>query len=163
MDPCSSFRVKGQALAPDILASIAIMGFMLSIFLMSWNSIVDSQLEDQSERELYHQGERTMKNLLNSPGSPEAWNSDSVEVVGFADRPHVLNNSKIEEFKQLSESDQSSVLMSAGFNLKIEGSYSSHEIGEEPDANQVFSYRRDALLNRSGDLERVEVSYSTWR
>lgn len=163
MDLSISRQGKGQAFAPDFLASIVILGFMLSIFLVSWNSIVDAQIADQGERELYQQGERTMKNILNSPGSPENWNSSNVEVVGFADRPHVLNESKIEEFDDLSSVEQKSLLKSSGFNLEINGKYSSYEIGSDPNASQVFGFRRKALLNKSGDLERVEVRYATWK
>lgn len=158
-----SRHVKGQAFAPDFLTSVVILGVMLSVFLVSWNSIVDAQITDQRDRELYYQGERTMKNLLNSPGSPENWNSSNVEVLGFAERPHVLNESKIEEFKDLSSSEKSSLLSSIGFNLKIVGDEVIYDIGQNPNASQVFGFRRDALLNRSGDLERVEVRYATWR
>lgn len=163
MDLSISHRGKGQAFAPDFLASVVILGFMLSIFLVSWNSIVDSQIEDQRERELYLQGERTMKNILNSPGSPENWNSSNVEVVGFADKPHVLNESKIKEFQNLSNSEQRSLLRSTGFNLEIEGEHSSYDMGSDSDADQIFGFRRDALLNKSGELERVEVSFAAWQ
>lgn len=158
-----SHRVKGQAFAPDFLTSVVILGVMLSVFLVSWNSIVEAQIADQSERELYYQGERTMKNILNSPGSPENWNSSNVEVLGFAERPHILNRSKIEEFKDLSRSEKGSLLGTIGFNLKIVGDEVIYDMGGDPNASQVFSFRRDALLNRSGELERVEVRYATWR
>lgn len=158
-----SHHVKGQAFAPDFLTSVVILGVMLSVFLVSWNSIVDAQITDQRDQELYYQGERTMKNMLNSPGSPENWNSSNVEVLGFAERPHVLNESKIEMFESMSSSKKKSLLTAIGFNLKIVGDEVIYDIGQTPNASQVFGFRRDALLNRSGELERVEVRYATWR
>ena len=136
---------------------------MLSVFLVSWNSIVDAQIADQRERELYYQGERTMKNILNTPGDPESWNSSNIESLGLADKPHILNETKIQGFKNLTGNEQRSLLNSANFNLRINGEDVSYEIGGNPNSTQVFSFRRKALLNRSGALERVEVRYATWR
>ncbi|MFP4038719.1 MAG: hypothetical protein ACLFTA_02970 [Candidatus Nanohaloarchaea archaeon] len=157
------FRSKGQAFAPDFLASIVIMGFMLSIFLISWNSIVNAQIADQRDRNLYTQGERTMKSILNRPGVPEDWNSSNVETLGLTSEPYVLEPEKIEEFEKLDFQRQRSLLKASGFNLEIVGEDVLYSIGQDPDSDQVFSFRRNALINRSGDLNHVEVRYAVWR
>lgn len=163
MDLSILSRVKGQAFATDFLGSVVVLGFMLSIFVISWNSIVDQQISNQQDQELYQQGERTINQLMNDEGEPEAWNGSNVERVGFADQPHVLNSTKVEAFNQLDKSEQQSLLNAIGFRITVEDNSTIYEIGETPDSDQVFSFERKALLNQSGDLRRVEVRYAVWR
>ena len=155
-------RSKGQAFLPDFLASVAIFGFILMVFMVSWNTIIDSQVQNQEDRELYSQGQRTVTQLINSDGRPENWNSSSVENLGLAEEPHVINGTKLEQLKQMSYREQQALMKAVGgFQLLIEGDQ-MHEIGVEPDGDTVFTFTRYALLNESGDLKRVEVKYSVW-
>jgi hypothetical protein len=156
------FRNKGQAFVPDFMASVAIFGFILVVFMTSWNALVDNQLQSQRDQDLYIQGQRTMNQLINSEGVPKDWNSSSVDAVGLAEQPHVLNGSKMSELEELSYSRQQSLMKAVGgFQLSVKGAQ-NYEVGEEPDADTVFSFTRFALLNQSGDLKRVEVKYAVW-
>lgn len=158
-----SSHSKGQAFAPDFMASIVMFGFMLSVFFISWNTIIDSQVSNQEDREMYIQGQRTMTNLINSPGSPENWDQNSVETLGLAERPHVLNSSKIEDFRDLDSSEQRSMLNAVNFNLKIvDGQNTVYDIGPAIDGDQVYSFKRSAMLNQSDEFRRVEVRYAVW-
>jgi len=155
-------RSKGQAFLPDFMASVAIFGFILMTFMVSWNTVIDNQVQNQEDRELYNQGQRTVTQLINSQGRPEDWNSSSVENLGLAGQSHVLNSSKISELKEMSYTDQQALMKAVGgFQLLIKGDQ-VHEIGSEPDGDTVFTFTRFALLNQSGDLKRVEVTYSVW-
>jgi hypothetical protein len=156
------FRSKGQAFLPDFMASVAIFGFILMVFMVSWNTIIDNQIQNQEDQELYSQGQRTVTQLINSDGRPENWNSSSVENLGLAEESHVLNATKVSELKQMSYSEQQALMKAVGgFQLLIEGDQ-VHEIGAEPEGDTVFTFTRYALLNQSGDLKRVEVKYSVW-
>jgi len=153
---------KAQAFLPDFMASVAIFGFILMVFMVSWNTIIDNQVQNQEDRELYSQGQRTVTQLINSDGRPENWNSSSVENLGLAEEAHVLNATKVSELKQMSYREQQSLMKAVGgFQLLVEGD-EVHEIGVEPEGDTVFTFTRYALLNQSGDLKRVEVKYSVW-
>lgn len=154
---------KGQAFAPDFLASIVMFSFMLSVFFISWNTIIDSQISDQEDREMYVEGQRTMINLINSQGDPGDWDQDSIETVGFAQRPHVLSSEKIEEFDKLDISEQRSLLKAIGFKIEVNnGEDKIYDLGQEIDGDQVYSFRRDVMLNQTGNLTRVELRYTIW-
>jgi len=155
-------RNKGQAFAPDFMASIVMFGFMLSVFFISWNTIIDSQISDQEDREMYLQGQRTMTALINSPGSPENWDQNSIETAGFAGRPHILNSTKIEEFEGLSFSRQQSLLNAVNFKFQVYDGNQIYDIGPSIDGSQVYTFSRDVMLNQSGDLRRVEARYTVW-
>ena len=155
---------KGQAFAPDFMASVAVMGVMLTAFFVSWNTIIDSQLAAGEDREMYAEGQRTVKTLINSPGTPTDWNNQTVESVGLAERPHVLNESKVEEFKSLSYSEQRSLLNARGFKFEIiESGELLHETGGEINGENVDIFPRNVMLNGSKGFRRVEVKYTLWR
>jgi len=146
------------------MASIAVMGIMLTAFFVSWNTIIDSQLAAGEDRELYTEGQKTVNALINSPGVPSDWSNETVESVGLAERPHVLNESKIEEFKSLSYSEQRSLLNARGFKFEITDSGNLlHETGGNIDGENVNIFSRNVMLNGSKGFRRVEVKYTLWR
>jgi len=155
---------KGQAFAPDFIASMAVMGVMLTAFFISWNAIIDSQLAAAEDEERYTESQKTVNHLINSPGVPGNWDRDNVEAVGLAERPHVLNRTKIEEFQELDYGRQRSLLNSQGFKLRVieQSGENLYEIGGEIEDENVNTFSRDAVLNDSQSFRRVEVKYISW-
>jgi len=160
MDLSMSNRVKGQAFAPDFLVSVTVFGVLASVFLLSWNSIIDAQVAGFEDRDSFEQGERTIQMLVTD--STEDWSNPN--KAGLAEEPYILNISHINEFDSLSHTDQISLLQAQNFSLSIESSSYSNEIGYPPDGDTALPYRRTVLLdNGSGSKERAEVEYIKWQ
>ena len=154
---------KGQAFAPDFMASLAVMGVMLTAFFISWNTMIDSQITAAEDKDLYAKGQKTVKSLISAPGTPENWGSENVTSVGLAEKPHVLDKERLDKFVELSYSKQRSLLNTQGFNLKITGDGEKlYQTGDTISGDQVNTFTRYAMLNRSGSIDRVEVTYTVW-
>jgi len=155
---------KGQAFAPDFIASMAVMGVMLTAFFISWNAMIDSQLAAAEDEEMYTESQKTINHLINSPGVPSDWDQDNVEAVGLAERPRVLNRTKVEEFEELDYSRQRSLLNAQGFKLKLveQDGNKLYNIGDEIQSGDVNTFSRDVMFNDSKGFRRVEVKYSSW-
>jgi len=159
MDLSMSNRVKGQAFAPDFLVSVTVFGVMISVFLLSWNSMIDTQVSGFEDRQQYQQGERAVTQMV--ADSTEDW--DNPEKLGLASKPYVLNSSQIEEFQALNHSRQISLLQTQNFSLSINSRSQSFEMGFEPDGDSAIPFRREVLLRNNNTLERAEVRYISWR
>jgi len=145
---------KGQVFTPDFMVSIVMLLFMLSIFFISWNSLIAAQISDSQDREMYEEGQRTMKTLVSSPGGG-----------GFADEPQVLNETKLEEFQDLDYTRQRSLLKAEGFRIEVvKNNELIHEAGAETvEGSQVYVFNRNMAIEQDDEFRRVEVRYATWR
>ena len=159
MDLSMSYLSKGQAFAPDFLVSVSVFGVMASVFLLSWNTMIDGQIDDFEERNNFKQGERSMQMLVTD--STENWTDPN--KAGLAQEPYVLNNSQIQAFESLSHNVQISLLQAQNFSLKIESSSRNYNMGYEPDGNTAIPYRRNVLIDNNGSMERAEVEYIKWQ
>ena len=159
MDLSMSSLSKGQAFAPDFLVSVTVLGVMLTVFLLSWNSMIDTQVSGFEEREQYQQGQRAVTQMITD--STENWNDP--ERLGLASRPYVLNQSSIEQFQALNHSKQISLLQTQNFSLSIQSRTQSYEMGYEPNGDSAIPFRRTVLLENNNTLERAEVEYISWR
>jgi len=149
---------KGQAFALDFLVSVSVFGIMASLFLVSWNSMVDAQVDGFEDRDNFKQGERTITQLVTD--STEDWSDPN--KAGLAETPYVLNNSHIQEFGSLSHNQQVSLLQAQNFSLTIESSSQSYSIGYSPDGETAIPYRRTVLIDNNDSIEKAEVKYVKW-
>ncbi len=159
MDLSMFSRSKGQAFAPDFLVSVSVFGVMATVFLLSWNTMIDGQIDGFEERNNFKQGERTMQMLIMD--STKNWTDPG--KAGLAQEPYVLNNSQIQAFESLSHNEQVSLLQAQNFSLNIESSSVSYSMGYEPDGSTVIPYRRNVLIDYNGSMERAEVEYIKWQ
>ncbi len=156
---------KGQVFAPDFLASVAVFTVMLSVFILSWNSILADQEESREEQALYENAQRTMSQLLSSQGYPENWDENNVSTIGLAYSPNIIDIDKLEKMEELDESEQLSLLNTFNFKLEvIRINDENVEIGSDnTEGDLIMPLRRDALLKTESGKERVEVIYTVWQ
>ncbi len=156
---------------PDFIGSIMVFTVIIVIFFSSWNSIVSDQIEFEEGDEMRVQGKQTLTFLITTSGYPEGWNSSNVEILGFAQPDHVLQEEKLEEFDNISYSRQKDLLQAPEYKLEIRNSSDiiqmngeSLEFGRDPaDPETVVPFTRTVRVNDSGDLKTAEVNYIVWK
>lgn len=162
---------KGQTFMPDYMGSLLVFGIILTIFLSSWNSVLNDQTEFKQEEDMRFQGTYTTTFLVSTPGYPNDWNSSNVMIPGFARPDHVLQSEKLEEFRDISYERQSRLLKAEEYYLKIyneTGIISSGgqklEYGKNySDASTVVPFTRTVQVNLSGRMETAKLRYVVWR
>ncbi len=165
---------KGQSFMPDFLASIVIFSLVITIFLSSWSSVVSHHGEAEVES-LLMQADHTSTFLVTTPGYPEDWDRDNVEIVGFAEEENILDLEKIQEFGEIDYGEQRRLMRARDFYLEFENSSSEEreilEInGEElfygedfDDPDFVYPVKRTVKIDDSGDLYEAEMNYVIYR
>lgn len=171
---------KAQAFMTDFMASIAIFGAILTLFITMWSLGVDSQQSFDREDLLREQAERTADFLVTTEGYPNNWEENGVEVriPGFATSDNILSTEKIKAFNNLSYERQKQLTKTQNFTLKFRDSESGEilqpededennpfRIGIDPlnSADTVIAVDRQVAVNRSGELQKAELNYIVWR
>jgi len=110
---------KGQLFSIDFISGtvIFILSFMMLLTLMDTANTQLRETEDFQQMQSIALAISDM--LIKSPGNPENWDSSNVKAVGFADSPHVLNESKILSFYSMSRQEAAIALGLTGYNFNI--------------------------------------------
>lgn len=155
-------RGSGQTFMPDYMGSILVFGILATIFLHSWNSVLQDQTRFSQEEEMRFRGFHTTVFLVSTPGYPEDWNSSNVEIPGFADPSHVIQSSKLEEFRDLSYSEQTRLLEAEEFYMEVSRhnrSLESESLGSLPVA---YMPREGRQMSEVEVLDVLNGSGLTW-
>lgn len=163
----------------DFMASVAIFGAILTLFMTMWGLGIDSQDSFDREDLLQDQAERTVDFMVTTQGYPENWEQPSVEprIPGFATSDNVLSMEKLEAFSNISYEEQKRLTKTQNFTLTFSdtetGETLEHEgDGENPfdiggeltsSANTVITIDRQVAVNQSGELQKAELKYVVWR
>lgn len=158
-------RNKGQTFTPDFLGSMLVFGIILTIFLSTWNTVLDDQSGMNQERNDQVRATHTTAFLVTTPGYPENWEDDleNVQIPGFANPSNILQEDKIDAFKSIDYQDQRRLLQAPEFHITINttGEDQNHTIGEIPEPEDyAIPIDRKVEVNtsqgiRSGDLRLV--------
>lgn len=161
---------KGQTFMPDFLASIVVFSLVIAIFLSSWNSVVSHQQEGEVESMML-EADHTATFLVTTPGYPEDWDSETVDIVGFAQEANILDFEKIQEFGELDYEKQTRLMRARDFYLSFENETGVLEIdGEElfygqdfDDPDFVYPVKRTVKINDSGEMYGARMHYVIYR
>lgn len=147
---------------PDFMGGILVFTVVLTIFLFSWNSVEINQQKFSAEDQIRQDAYYTTTFLVSTPGYPENWTSETVEIPGFASEDNVLSMQKLREFGRLGYAEQKTLLQGLDFSLNITssendliisyGSYSSN-------SSTVVPIRRNVLVEKLETENEVLWSY----
>ena len=159
-----SAKSKGQIFTPDFMAALVVFGALLIVFLNSWDSIIDHQTGFEEER-MYMEAQQTVAFLVATPGYPDDWDSEDVQVPGFAENDNIVKAEKLDEFGELEYSDKTSLLKVENFRLMIEDDDEVlYEFGEDySQAETVLPLSRTVKVDQNGELTDAELRYVVWR
>lgn len=162
----------------DFMASVAIFGAIITLFMTMWSLGVDSQTSFDREDLLRSQAERTADFMVTTGGYPENWEETGVEarIPGFATQQNVLSVEKIEAFNNLTYEEQKTLTKTQNFYLRFvngTGSVIDYEgAGDNPfdiggtltsSADTVITVDRQVAVNQSGTLQNAEMRFVVWR
>ncbi|MFB6292127.1 MAG: hypothetical protein ABEI58_01900, partial [Candidatus Nanohaloarchaea archaeon] len=155
---------KGQTFMPDYMGSLLVFGIILTIFLSSWNSVLNDQTEFKQEEDMRFQGTYTTTFLVSTPGYPNDWNSSNVMIPGFARPDHVLQEEKLEEFHDISYEKQARLLKAENFYLEIVDSEGpkGESLGRGPIAYMVRQGRTMSEVELLHVLNRSDVRWDLY-
>lgn len=147
---------------PDFMGSIIVFSAVITIFLFSWNSVVDNQeqinLEDQMRQDAYY----TTTFLVSTPGIPENWTTENVEVPGFATEDNVLQKTKLENFSKISYTRQRRLLRATNFFLEFEMEDSSQQKESLGGENVAYMVESSSDFSDVKLLETLNNSDLSW-
>lgn len=155
---------------PDFLASLAMFGVVVSIFLFSWNTVISNQGDFSRSETMRTEAYYTATFLVSTPGYPDDWNSSTVEIPGFASSDNILEHEKLSEFRDLNYRQQKLLLQASEFHLifrnstgRIELDGRPLEYGQEPvGPSNTVVINRNVLLSLPGSTKEAEMRYVVW-
>lgn len=150
---------------PDFVGSIMVFAVLIVMFFFSWNSIVFDQTAFEEGDEMRVQGKQTLTFLISTPGYPEGWSSSNVEIPGFAEPDHVLQQEKLEEFDEIGYDRQTDLLQAPDFYLRVEtedGSSEEGSLGGMPVAYVVGEGAQFSSLKFLHSLNRSEIEWDLY-
>jgi len=155
---------------PDFMASILIFGIVIGMFMTSWNHVVSDQSYLGTESVMM-EAENTATFLVNTPGYPENWDSETVDIVGFAEEENILDYEKIGEFGELDYTTQKDLMSTRGFYLKFENESGTMDLNgktlfygrEFENPEFVYPISRTVKINDSGEFYEAEMNYVVYQ
>ncbi len=123
---------KAQAFMTDFMASVAIFGAILTLFMTMWSLGVDSQTSFDREDMLRKQAERTADFMVTTEGYPSNWEEPGVEarIPGFAENDNVLSAEKIKAFGNMSYERRKTLTKTQNFTLEFRDSRTGEILNE---------------------------------
>jgi len=135
----------------DFMASVAIFGIIIMLFMTMWGLGVDSQTSFNSEDLLRSQADRTADLMVTTGGYPSNWDEPGVDVriPGFAEKQNVLSMQKIEAFSKLSYDQQTDLTKTQNFTLEF----------RDPQTGEVLNYTENGGEDgeEGGGVDPVET------
>jgi len=135
---------------PDFLASVLVFSVVLSLFLFSWNSVTAPETDgSQIQRNAHY----TSTFLVSTPGYPENWTSDNVQIPGLAVRDNVVSSRKLRRFSEIPQQRRRRLLGARNYFInmsfdRLPIAFDKLEYGTPPpeDASAVAVVSRDVVL-----------------
>lgn len=129
---------KAQAFMTDFMASVAIFGAILTLFMTMWSLGVDSQTSFDREDMLRKQAERTADFMVTTEGYPSNWEEPGVEarIPGFAENDNVLSAEKIKAFGNMSYERRKTLTKTQNFTLEFRDSRTGEILNETMDGEE---------------------------
>lgn len=168
---CLWLNSKGQAFMPDFIGSILVFSVVLSIFLFSWNSVQINQQKFDDEENLRKDAYYTTTFLVSTPGYPSDWDSDNVQIPGFAsESDNVISTDKLREFRNITLERQKRLLGVENFYLRfnnetgvIKLDSENLSFGKEPvNASTAIPINRQVLISKPGNMMDAQMRYVVW-
>lgn len=94
---------KAQVSAYDFIIAMTLFLFMFITLHSIWAGNFNATVENQMRTQTQESGYKALEVLVKSSGYPLDWETDpnNAEVIGLAKRKNILDNDKVEAFKNM--------------------------------------------------------------
>jgi len=153
---------KGQLFTPDFIMATVIFLFIL-ITLQVNNYAIREKISNEEDMLYYDSLISKTDILVLYPGYPKYWNGSNVEIIGFAEKPNVLNKTKIEAFVSMSDSNIKKLLniedKSFYFIIRDSNDNILYEKGSTSwqNSEKIFVVKRNVIIDEKGAEMRFIV------
>ena len=154
---------KGQLFTPDFIMATVIFLFIL-ITLQVNNYAIREKISNEEDMLYYDSLTSKSDILILYSGYPKYWNETNVEILGLADKPNVLNKTKIETFVSMDNGDIKKLLniedKSFYFVIRDSDDNILYEKGSTSWGNseKIFVVKRDIIIGNKG----AEMRFIVW-
>lgn len=120
MERLTSRSRDGQLFTTDLVISSAIFLLMVNIALLTWNVAYQNKTFMTEERGMRNDVVRATDLLVRTEGYPSNWTDETVEIAGFSNRDHLIDNQKLKEFHQMDYASQREAVRATENDFSIE-------------------------------------------
>ncbi len=140
---------KGQISSIDALIAILIFVLVISAIRTIWLDNVNTTYKNANYTEMSLSSQQAFDILTKTRGWPENWEANTVFIIGLADKPNVLSETKINIFESIPYADAKEMLSLQKYDFSfdinsINPSYNKH-IGSSLDGNIIVSLNKRVI------------------
>ncbi|MFQ3275176.1 MAG: hypothetical protein ACI9LV_000469 [Candidatus Nanohaloarchaea archaeon] len=155
---------------PDFLASLALFGVVVSIFLFSWNAVISNQGDFSESEQMREEAYYTATFLVSTKGYPSDWNSSTVEIPGFASSDNIIEPEKLSEFRNISYRQQKLLLQAQNYRLVFRNTSGIINLNGKPldyglkpaNPSNTVVINRNVLIDFPKSRKEAEMRYIVW-
>lgn len=97
--------MKGQIFSIDLLLSVSIFLGVMAVGIVVLDDMTTQQTRFSDQYQLQQRATQIADLFVRTDGHPSNWDSSSVQVIGFAQRSHVMNTTKFHSFAELEDQE----------------------------------------------------------
>ena len=126
--------------------------------------IVETQTSDLEQEKALTRTAAATNQLITDPGTPENWEKNNFQKPGLAEKPGVLNATKIKRLEGLDKSDLQKGLKTAGIRIEIEWGTNRTVTGSEvPEEGSANAFTRQVMVDDGKTSRPGNITVITWR
>ena len=142
---------KGQVMSIDLAVSALVFVLLLGFLYTTWQSNMVNWEEQRQSMELEAKTVQQARNLVETPGYPSDWVPGTVEIIGLAKQPNVLNTEKISFFASMDYNVAREKMNIFNYDFRVEirsdNSALDQNIGNTPGLDsRVVTIERQVLI-----------------
>ena len=154
---------KAQTQMFDFVTAALLFVLFIGMLQSTWKSGFDQVKDESLMLEMESSAISAVTTLMNSPGYPEDWNTESVAIIGLAKRPGAIDSRKLAEFSSIDYDTGKGLMNLAAFDVfvQIDANQPAYDInfGTDLDTNtKTVVLRRKSTIEGRDAIVTFKVS-----
>jgi len=158
---------KAQVFSLDVVISLIIFMFLVTICFYLWNRTYDKSSYFSEQNLMKERLFQITDLMIRTPGYPENWTEENVRLIGLSSKDHILQLSKLNQLLSMNITQIKDKLRIRDYNflLNITTTNNSFVLGSlwNINSSMVLAQSRIILLNDSNKLERGVLKLYLWK
>ena len=150
---------KGQTSSYDLLVALFLFLLMFASMRGLWIGNIQVAEKEQQHIEMRFKTIQAMNSLIKTKGYPSNWDTNTVELIGLAERENVLSETKINRFAALDYPTATELLALGNydFNITITSFNPANDlsVGMPVDQNSTIVSIKRSVKYKGGEADVV--------